>query len=129
MAPFLPDLSAMLLRNLLKKDTDSQRSIPHRKAFKNIKQSICREVSLTYFDPDKETVVQVDASLRGLQSALVQEGKVIAFASRALTDTEKSYVKLTLSVRCLPLLWLVRNFTLIYLARDSQWSRITSPVI
>ena len=56
-----------------------------------MKQSICREVSLTYFDPEKETVVQVDAFLRGLGSALVQESKVIAFASRALTDTEEGY--------------------------------------
>ena len=48
-------------------------------------------MSLTYFDPQKETVVQVDASLR---CALVQEGKVVAFASRALTGTEKRYANI-----------------------------------
>ena len=70
MAPFIPNLSAMSepLRNLLKKDIDFQWSPSHKTAFENIKQSICREVSLTYFDPDKETVVQVDASLRGLSA-------------------------------------------------------------
>ena len=59
MAPFIPNLSAMSepLRNLLKKDTDFQWSPSHQTAFENIKQSICREVSLTYFDPDKETVI------------------------------------------------------------------------
>ena len=46
---------------------------------------------LTYFDPEKETFVQVDASLRGLGSAVVQERKIVAFVSRALTDTEKRY--------------------------------------
>ena len=68
-----------------KKDIDFQWSPSHKTAFENIKQ--CREVSLTYLDPDKETVVQVDASLRGLGSALEQEGKVFSFASRALTYT------------------------------------------
>lgn len=37
---------------------------------------------------------KVDASLRGLQRALVQEGKIIAFTSRALTDTEKCYANI-----------------------------------
>ena len=96
MAPFIPNLSAMSapLRNLLKKGTDFHWSPSHSTAFEKIKQSICRQVSLTYFDPRKETVVQVDASLRGLGSALVQEGNVFAFASRALTDTEKRYANI-----------------------------------
>ena len=66
MASFIPNLCAMSepLRNVLKKDTDFQWSPSHKTDFENIKQSICRDVSLTYFDPDKETVIQVDASLR-----------------------------------------------------------------
>ena len=81
MAPFISNLSAMSepLRNLLKKGTDFHWSPSHSTVFEKIKQSICLQVSLTYFDPRKETVVQVDASLRGLGSALVQEGKVVAF--------------------------------------------------
>ena len=47
-----------------------------------------------YFDPDKDTVVQVDASLRGLGSALVQEGKVAAFASIARTEAETCYANI-----------------------------------
>ena len=96
MAPFIPNLSTMSepLRNLLKKDSVFQWSSSHSAAFESIKQSICQEVTLAFFDPEKETVVQVDASLRGLGSALIQEGKVIAFASRALTDTEKRYANI-----------------------------------
>ena len=96
MAPFIPSLSSMSepLRNLLKKDADFQWCPSHSAAFVNIKQLICQEVTLTYFDPQKETVIQVDASLKGLGSALIQEGKVIAFASRALTDTEKRYANI-----------------------------------
>ena len=96
MAPFIPNLSALSepLRNLLKKGTDFHWSPSHSTAFEKIKQAICRQVSLTYFDPKKETVLQVDASLRGLGSALVQEGKVVAFASRSLTDTETRYANI-----------------------------------
>ena len=96
MAPFIPNLSALSepLRNLLKKGSDFHWSPSHSTAFEKIKQSICRQVSLTYFDPKKDTILQVDASLRGLGSALVQEGKVVAFASRALTDTEKRYANI-----------------------------------
>ena len=96
MAPFIPNLSALSepLRNLLKKGTDFHWSPSHSTAFEKIKQAICRQVSLTYFDPKKETVLQVDASLRGFGSALVQEGKVVAFASRSLTDTETRYANI-----------------------------------
>ena len=91
MASFIPSPSALSepLRNLLKRSTDFHWSPSHSTAFQKIKQSICRQVSLTYFDPKKVTILQADASLKGLGSALVQEGKVGAFASRALTDTEK----------------------------------------
>ncbi|KAL9976366.1 hypothetical protein ACROYT_G013661 [Oculina patagonica] len=91
MAPFIPNLSAMSepLRNLLKKDTDFQWSSSHSTAFESIKQAICQEVSLTYFDPKKETVIQVDASMWGSGNALIQDGKAVAFASTALTDTKK----------------------------------------
>ena len=93
MAPFIPSLSSMSepLRNLL---ADFQWCSSHSAAFVNIKQLICQEMTLTYFDLQKETVIQVDAFLKGLGSALIQEGKVIAFASRALTDTEKRYANI-----------------------------------
>lgn len=42
----------------------------------------------------KETVVQVHASLIWLRSTLVQVGKVVAFTSRALKDTEKRYANI-----------------------------------
>ena len=53
MAPFIPNLSALSesLRNLLKKGTDFHWFPPHSTALEKINQSICRQVSLTYFDP------------------------------------------------------------------------------
>ena len=47
---------------------------------------------LTYFDPSKNktqkrTSIQVDELNKGLGTVLLQEGKPIAFASKALTKT------------------------------------------
>ena len=43
-------------------------------------------MSLTYFNPSKETSLPVDASNKGLSAVFLQEGKPIAFASKALTE-------------------------------------------
>ena len=69
MAPFIPNLSAMSepLRNLLKKGTDFHWSPSHSTAFDKIKQSICRQVSLTYFDPRKEQLYKSMPHLEGLE--------------------------------------------------------------
>ena len=51
---------------------------------------------MAYFDPKEQTdtVLSMDASPVGLGSILMQNGKVIAYASRALTDVEKRYSQL-----------------------------------
>lgn len=38
--------------------------------------------------------IQVDASIRGIDSALVQEGKPIAYASKALSPTDTRYANI-----------------------------------
>ena len=49
---------------------------------------------LNYFDPSKKSVIQVDASSRGLGAALIREGTPIAFASKSLTETEQRYANI-----------------------------------
>jgi hypothetical protein len=51
--------------------------------FDRIKNLISEEVTLTYFDPEKETVLQVDESTKGLGAKLLQKDKPVAFASKA----------------------------------------------
>lgn len=46
---------------------------------------------LAYFDPSKELSIQCDASAQGLGAALLQEGRPLAYARRALSDTETRY--------------------------------------
>ena len=49
---------------------------------------------LHYYNPSKKSVIQVDASSRGLGAALIQEDKLIAFASKFLTETVQCYANI-----------------------------------
>lgn len=44
-----------------------------------------------YYNPEDELEIQCDASQKGLGAALLQKGKPVAYASRALTETEQRY--------------------------------------
>ena len=46
---------------------------------------------MAYFDPSKSTEIIVDASPVGLGAIFAQEGKIVSYASRALTDVEQRY--------------------------------------
>ena len=41
-----------------------------------------------------ETTLQMDDSKKGLGACLIQNGKVVSYASRALTKTEQNYQNL-----------------------------------
>ena len=46
---------------------------------------------LSYFDEKKEVTIQCDASKGGLGAVLLQEGRPVSYASRALTPAEIHY--------------------------------------
>ncbi|KAL9964953.1 hypothetical protein ACROYT_G028670 [Oculina patagonica] len=96
MGPFIPKLSSLTapLRELLKENYQFQWSLAHQDAFEKVKDSVSNEVTLTYFDPRKEIILQVDASLKGLGATLMQESKPVAFASKSLTDVETRYANI-----------------------------------
>ena len=66
MSPFIAKLADHTddLRALTHKDSEWQWTASHQKAFDNVKSLITTECTLTYFDPTKPSVVQVDASMR-----------------------------------------------------------------
>ena len=96
MGSFVLNLSqnTAILRELQKKDADFQWSQMHQKAFELVKSSICKETTLSYFDRDKGSVIQVDASGKDLGAVLLQDKKPIAYASKSLTDAEKRYANI-----------------------------------
>lgn len=49
---------------------------------------------LRYYNLQEEVTLQCDASQFGLGAALLQNGQPVAYASRALTDTETRYAQI-----------------------------------
>ena len=96
MSKFLPHVSDVLhpLYNLLKKEVDWIWSDSQTKAFESVKKMIVNSPMLSFYDPSKELVLENDASEYGLGSALIQEGRPIAFSSRALSSAERHYAQI-----------------------------------
>ena len=96
LSAYIPQLSdhTSILRDLLKKDSEFQWHPEHQDAFDALKKLICHSTKLCYFDPNKDTIIQVDASSVALGTALTQEGKVVAYAAKSLTDTERCYANI-----------------------------------
>ena len=96
MSPFIAKLSqhTAALRDLVKKDVEFVWTESHETAFERTKALICRQTTLKYFNPSAESVIQVDASGRGLGAVLMQNGKPIAFASKSLSDADTRYANI-----------------------------------
>ena len=57
-----------------------------------MKKVIAKAPILAYYNPRKQTVLQTDASIKGLVVCLLQDEKLVYFASKALTEAQKGYV-------------------------------------
>ena len=72
-------------------------SEPHKQSFNKIKELLTGAKVMVYIDPNKETELVTDASPSGLSAILMQsmpgkdDKRVVAYASRALTDVERRY--------------------------------------
>ena len=85
------------LRELTKKHVHFRWEPHHQAALEKIKKGISLSRIISYYDPNPATptILQSDASQVGLGAWLRQESnsteKIVAMASRALTDTESRY--------------------------------------
>jgi len=95
-AKYVPDMSSTtaVLRELLKKEVSWFWDERHELAIQKLKQQLTSAPVLAYYDPTKPAVLSVDASQKGLGAVLLQEGRAIAFASRALNETEQRYAQI-----------------------------------
>ena len=96
LARFLPRLSEVLqpLRELTVKDVKWLWTNEHDAAFAEVKRLVTSAPILAYYDPSLPLLIQCDASEKGLGCALLQNQKPVAYASRALTDTETRYAQI-----------------------------------
>lgn len=95
---FIPDYASMAepIRRLTTKDAIFSWGTEQQKAFDHIKKALEETALLSYFCPDKRTVLFTDASPVGVHATLAQEEKdgsmrPLGFASRALSTTEQNY--------------------------------------
>ena len=56
-----------------------------------MKKEISSAPVLAYYNPKKQTILQTDASIKGLCACLLQEEKHVYFASKALRESQKGY--------------------------------------
>jgi hypothetical protein len=82
---------ALPLTRLTRKDVPFVWDEECEKSFKTLKKKLTQAPVLTIPDPEKKYVVFCDASSKGLGGVLMQENKVIAYASRQLKTHEENY--------------------------------------
>lgn len=108
---FIPDFATIVapLRSLTHQNTTWQWSKKEQSAFKELKEKLS-SVVMAYFNPAKSTKLLVDASPVGLGAVLTQERKIISYASKGLSDVEKSYSQT--EKEALAIVWGIEHFHL-----------------
>ncbi|XP_032235873.2 uncharacterized protein LOC116617347 [Nematostella vectensis] len=73
-----------------------------------LKRVISSSPVLSYFDNNKQTVLNADASSTGLGAVVMQGGRPVAYGSRTLTNAEKHYANIEREL--LAITWGVQKF-------------------
>ena len=75
----------------------------HQEALKQMKKEIATAPIFAYHNPRKQTVLQIDTGVKGLGACLLQDVKLVYFASKALTKAQKGYV--VIEIESLTVAW------------------------
>ena len=111
LARFIPHLSALRapLRDLLKKKNELIWAQNHQLCFDQIKEAVCKDITLKFYDPNLPIFIEIDASQNGIGVVLLQpldsnftlnENNIptklmrVAFASKTLTSTGHNYANI-----------------------------------
>lgn len=113
------------LRLLTRQDTPWKWEQEEQRALDKLKEALVGDQVMSYFDPRKKTEIIVDASPAGLGGLLVQEGRVLSYGSRALSDVESRYSQTEREM--LAVVWAWNIFICMFMVPSSLSSLITSP--
>ena len=110
LSKFSPRLTELAepIRELAKEKVPFNWGPEHEELFAMLKKEIIKAPALAYYNPQKETVLQTDASIKSFGACLLQEEKPIYFASKALTETQRGYV--AIEIKSLAVAWAVEKF-------------------
>ena len=106
-SPWLAELSDPF-RWICRQKEEFQLTEACKIAFHQCKEKISKNITLPYFNPKSPTILQTDASKKGLGAVLLQNSTPVMFASRALTWSEKNYQNL--KQECLATIWGMEKF-------------------
>ena len=123
---FLPNLFNVMkpFRDLTHKDVEWCWSDAQEQSWSEVKSLIASTPVLAYYKPGELLEVQCDSSQAGLGAALMQGRHPIAYASRALTETESRYAQIEKEMLAIVLPW--RSLTTTRLVTILLFSAITS---
>ena len=110
MAKFMPQLSTICepLRRLTDKDVEFDWMQQHDEAFEKLKSLLSSAPILKFYDVNKDVTIECDSSDVGLGAVLMQDGHPVAYASRALTPTERNYAQI--EKECLSIVFATERF-------------------
>ena len=114
MINYLSKFSAQLselakpIRELSKEKVPFNWGPEHDSAFQSIKKEIVVAPILAYYNPYKHKILQTNTSCKGLGACLLQNKKLVYFASKALTEMQKGYV--VIELESLAVAWVMEKF-------------------
>ena len=108
---------AETIREPSKDKVPFNRGPEHQSAFDQMKKEIVSAPILAYYNPKKQTVLQTDASIKGLGAYLLQEKKPVYFTSKSLMDAQRGYV--TIELESLVVAWAMESSITSYMQATS----------
>ena len=118
LSKFCPHLSETCepLRRLTVKNAEWSWQSQQEAAFESVKKIVSTEPLLKYYDVNQEVTIQCDSSEVGLGATLLQEGQPVAYASRALSQTEQRYAQI--EKECLAIAFACEHFDQYILGKE-----------